>query len=124
MKFLTTSGHRAVGKHRHCRGAHGEFACLAVSHAQRRGRTRRRSTATVSNAVNGTGRLSETTRQRVLAAARELGYAPASTARALARGATGVLGLTMTAYSSTISRRPAAGGSGSPCPCTTTSTRA
>ncbi|GAA2658959.1 LacI family DNA-binding transcriptional regulator [Streptomyces vastus] len=56
------------------------------------------STATVSNALNGTGRLSEATRQRVLAAARELGYAPVSTARALARGGTGVLGLTMTAY--------------------------
>ncbi|HST82203.1 MAG TPA: LacI family DNA-binding transcriptional regulator [Kineosporiaceae bacterium] len=56
------------------------------------------STATVSNALNGTGRLSETTRQRVLAAARELGYTPASTARALARGSTGVLGLTMTTY--------------------------
>ncbi|MEV5879641.1 LacI family DNA-binding transcriptional regulator [Streptomyces sp. NPDC052101] len=56
------------------------------------------STATVSNALNGTGRLSETTRQRVLAATRELGYAPASTARALARGGTGVLGLTMTTY--------------------------
>lgn len=56
------------------------------------------STATVSNALNGTGRLSEATRQRVLATARELGYAPASTARALARGGTGVLGLTMTTY--------------------------
>ncbi|MGJ5830387.1 LacI family DNA-binding transcriptional regulator [Streptomyces ossamyceticus] len=56
------------------------------------------STATVSNALNGTGRLSEATRQRVLAAARELGYAQASTARALARGSTGVLGLTMTTY--------------------------
>src|SRR5690349_17764370 len=56
------------------------------------------STATVSNALNGTGRLSGATRQRVLAVARELGYAPAGTARALARGATGVLGLTMTTY--------------------------
>lgn len=56
------------------------------------------STATVSNALNGTGRLSEATRQRVLTAARELGYTPASTARALARGSTGVLGLTMTTY--------------------------
>src|SRR5690349_1053615 len=56
------------------------------------------STATVSNALNGTGRLAETTRQRVLAAARELGYTPASTARALARGSTGVLGLTLTTY--------------------------
>ncbi|GAQ50530.1 LacI family DNA-binding transcriptional regulator [Streptomyces acidiscabies] len=56
------------------------------------------STATVSNALNGTGRLSEETRRRVLAAARDLGYAPAGTARALARGDTGVLGLTMTTY--------------------------
>ncbi|WP_086663542.1 LacI family DNA-binding transcriptional regulator [Lentzea kentuckyensis] len=56
------------------------------------------STATVSNALNGTGRLSEATRQRVITAARELGYAPASTARAAACGSTGVLGLTMTTY--------------------------
>ena len=56
------------------------------------------STATVSNALNGTGRLSEATRQRVLTAVRDLGYAPVSTARALARGGTGVLGLTMTTY--------------------------
>ncbi|MES4907941.1 MULTISPECIES: helix-turn-helix domain-containing protein [unclassified Streptomyces] len=33
------------------------------------------SAATVSNALNGTGRLSEATRQRVFIAARELGYA-------------------------------------------------
>lgn len=56
------------------------------------------STATVSNALNGTGRLSEATRQRVLTVARELGYAPASTARAVACGSTGMLGLTMTTY--------------------------
>jgi DNA-binding LacI/PurR family transcriptional regulator len=56
------------------------------------------STATVSNALNGTGRLSEATRRRVIAAARELGYAPASAARAMACGSTGVLGLTMTTY--------------------------
>ncbi|MCL6738445.1 LacI family DNA-binding transcriptional regulator [Streptomyces neyagawaensis] len=56
------------------------------------------STATVSNALNGTGRLSEATRQRVLTAARELGHAQAGTARAVARGSTGVLGLTTTAY--------------------------
>lgn len=56
------------------------------------------STATVSNALNGTGRLSDATRQRVLTVARELGYAPASTARAQSRGSTGVLGLTMTTY--------------------------
>src|SRR5688500_634501 len=53
------------------------------------------STATVSNALNGTGRLSEATRQRVIAAVRELGYAPP---RAVAGSSTGVLGLTMTTY--------------------------
>ncbi|WP_373466897.1 LacI family DNA-binding transcriptional regulator [Streptomyces umbrinus] len=37
------------------------------------------STATVSNALNGTGRLSEPTRQRMLSATRELGYAVAGT---------------------------------------------
>ncbi|MBM7860573.1 LacI family DNA-binding transcriptional regulator [Lentzea nigeriaca] len=52
------------------------------------------STATVSNALNGTGRLSEATRQRVIAAVRELGYAPVSTSC----DSTGVLGLTMTTY--------------------------
>ncbi|WP_234311910.1 hypothetical protein [Streptomyces griseus] len=34
----------------------------------------------------------------MLAAARELGYSPAGTARAPARGGSGVLGLTMTTY--------------------------
>ncbi|GAB2934176.1 LacI family DNA-binding transcriptional regulator [Streptomyces heilongjiangensis] len=52
----------------------------------------------VSNALNGTGRMLEATRQRVLTAARELGHAQASTARAVARGRTGALGLTTTTY--------------------------
>jgi DNA-binding LacI/PurR family transcriptional regulator len=56
------------------------------------------STATVSNALNGTGRLSEGTRQRVLDAARDLSYVPYASARARARGGTGVLGLTMATY--------------------------
>lgn len=43
--------------------------------------------AGVSNALNGTGRLSEATRQRVLAAAREVVHAPASAARAWPAGA-------------------------------------
>ncbi|WP_406335948.1 LacI family DNA-binding transcriptional regulator [Streptomyces sp. NBC_00203] len=41
------------------------------------------STATVSNALNGTGRLSEATRQRVLAAARTLADADADADLAL-----------------------------------------
>jgi DNA-binding LacI/PurR family transcriptional regulator len=56
------------------------------------------STATVSNALNGTGRLSEATRQRVIAAARELSYLPYAAARAHARGGTGVLGLTLATH--------------------------
>lgn len=56
------------------------------------------STATVSNALNGTGRLSEDTRSRVLAAARRLAYAPALATRAQARGKAGIIGLTMTTF--------------------------
>jgi DNA-binding LacI/PurR family transcriptional regulator len=60
------------------------------------------STATVSNALNGTGRLSEATRRRVLDAARRLAYAPATATRAHARGKTGVLGLTMTTFGDAV----------------------
>ena len=56
------------------------------------------STATVSNALNGTGRLSEATRGRVLAAARRLAYEPALATRAQAHGKVGIIGLTMTTY--------------------------
>lgn len=56
------------------------------------------STATVSNALNGTGRLTEQTRQQVLAAARSLAYAPASRSRATAEGGTGILGLTLATF--------------------------
>ena len=56
------------------------------------------SIATVSNALNGTGRMSEETRRRVMAAVRDLAYSPSTTSRAAARGGTGVLGLTLTTY--------------------------
>ena len=56
------------------------------------------SVATVSNALNGTGRMSDETRRRVLAAARDLSYLPFTSARAAARGGTGLLGLTLTTY--------------------------
>ena len=56
------------------------------------------STATVSNVINGTGRLSEPTRLRVIAAARRLSYQPTNSLRALSHGGTGVLGLTMTTF--------------------------
>ena len=56
------------------------------------------SIATVSNALNGTGRMSEETRRRVIASARDLTYLPFTSARAAARGGTGLLGLTLTTY--------------------------
>jgi DNA-binding LacI/PurR family transcriptional regulator len=56
------------------------------------------SMATVSNALNGTGRLSDDTRRRVLDAAQELSYLPYSSARAAARGGFGLLGLSLATY--------------------------
>jgi DNA-binding LacI/PurR family transcriptional regulator len=56
------------------------------------------SVATVSNALNGNGRMSEETRRRVMVAARDLAYLPFTSARAAARGGTGMLGLTLTTY--------------------------
>ncbi|MEV7692546.1 LacI family DNA-binding transcriptional regulator [Microbacterium sp. NPDC089189] len=51
------------------------------------------SIASVSFAFRRPEQLSEATRERVLAAARRLGYAPSASARGLARGRTGILGL-------------------------------
>ncbi|GAA3233016.1 LacI family DNA-binding transcriptional regulator [Actinocorallia longicatena] len=56
------------------------------------------STATVSNALNGTGRLSEATRRRVREVADRLGYLPNPAGRALRTGRTRVLGLAVTTY--------------------------
>jgi DNA-binding LacI/PurR family transcriptional regulator len=56
------------------------------------------SIATVSNALNGTGRLSDETRRSVLDAARRLSYLPYSSARAAARGGVGQLGLSLATY--------------------------
>lgn len=50
------------------------------------------STATVSRCLNSPGRVSETTRQRVMAAVSELGYAPNFGARALAAKRTNTFG--------------------------------
>lgn len=49
--------------------------------------------STVSNVLRGTGRVSEATRERVLAAARELDYVPNAAARRLRGGATGTIGV-------------------------------
>ncbi|WP_437539079.1 LacI family DNA-binding transcriptional regulator [Sorangium sp. So ce726] len=51
------------------------------------------SPATVSRVVNGRGKYSAETRERVLAVIDELGYVPNTAARSLAQGKTGVLGL-------------------------------
>ncbi|SCD41430.1 transcriptional regulator, LacI family [Streptomyces sp. BpilaLS-43] len=51
------------------------------------------STAAVSQAVNGTGRLAEATRRRVLEAAAELGWSPSASATALRRARTRTLAL-------------------------------
>lgn len=56
------------------------------------------SIATVSNALNSTGRLSDATRDRVVAAAERLRYRPMLAARAMAGTRTGVLGLALTTY--------------------------
>ncbi len=52
---------------------------------------------TVSNALRNTGRVGETTRQRVLEAAADLGYRPNYAARATARGSFGSAGLILSA---------------------------
>ncbi|WP_411079495.1 LacI family DNA-binding transcriptional regulator [Streptomyces sp. cmx-18-6] len=51
------------------------------------------SKSTVSDALQGSGRVAEATRNRVRAAAEELGYRPNSAARRLRRSSTGAVGL-------------------------------
>ncbi len=51
------------------------------------------SIATVSRVLNARGKCSEVTRQRVLETVREMGYAPSTAARSLARGSTQTIGL-------------------------------
>ena len=53
------------------------------------------SVTTVSHALNGKGRITEETRERVQRVARELGYRPSSTARNLVGGRTGLILLTV-----------------------------
>ncbi|NLU67834.1 LacI family DNA-binding transcriptional regulator [Streptomyces sp. HNM0574] len=51
------------------------------------------SKSTVSDALQGSGRVAEATRERVREVARELGYRPNSAARSLRRAGTGAVGL-------------------------------
>lgn len=70
------------------------------------------SPATVSRVLNGRGKYSAETRERVLAVIDELGYVPNTAARSLAQGKTGVLGLllpnTSTEFISSLVRAIAA----------------
>jgi DNA-binding LacI/PurR family transcriptional regulator len=53
------------------------------------------SATTVSHALNNKGRIEPATRERVLAAAREIGYTPNPIARSLRSGKSGVIGLVL-----------------------------
>lgn len=56
------------------------------------------SITTVSDALNGKGRLPDTTRRHVRSVADRLGYRPSAAARTLRTGRSGLLGLTVTTY--------------------------
>ncbi|NYI05452.1 LacI family DNA-binding transcriptional regulator [Allostreptomyces psammosilenae] len=56
------------------------------------------SITTVSDALNGKGRLPEATRRHVREVADRLGYRPSAAARTLRTGRSGLLGLTVTTY--------------------------
>jgi DNA-binding LacI/PurR family transcriptional regulator len=56
------------------------------------------SITTVSDALNGKGRLPEATRSHVRAVADRLGYRPSAAARTLRTGKSGLIGLTVTTY--------------------------
>lgn len=59
------------------------------------------SVTTVSDALNGKGRISQATRDRVHRVAHQLGYRPSSLARSLRAGQTRLLGLLVTKYGQT-----------------------
>lgn len=56
------------------------------------------SITTVSDALNGKGRLPDTTRRHVREVADRLGYRPSAAARTLRTGKSGLIGLTVTTY--------------------------
>ena len=59
--------------------------------------------STVSYAITGRGRVSQDTKQKVLAAARDLGYQPNTLARRLRGSQTGILALRLPRYTSKMS---------------------
>lgn len=56
------------------------------------------SITTVSDALNGKGRLPDATRRHVREVADRLGYRPSAAARTLRTGKSGLIGLTVTTY--------------------------
>ncbi|OXS54757.1 LacI family transcriptional regulator [Cohnella sp. CIP 111063] len=60
------------------------------------------SLATVSKVLNNSPTVRESNRQKVLQAIKELDYRPNSAARSLARGSTGVIGLTLVTLQDTV----------------------
>ncbi|MFM8883654.1 MAG: LacI family DNA-binding transcriptional regulator [Solirubrobacterales bacterium] len=57
------------------------------------------SITTVSHALNGKGRISEATRKRVARTATKMGYRPSASARSLAGGRSGIIGLSFAVIS-------------------------
>lgn len=94
--------------------AYDQVAMTAAKHQVSRGDDRRRpqgragirdvaaaagvSITTVSDALNGKGRLPDTTRRHVRSVADRLGYRPSAAARTLRTGKSGLIGLTVTTY--------------------------
>jgi LacI family transcriptional regulator len=60
------------------------------------------SVTTAHRGINGKGELSDATRERVLAAARDLNYVPSATARALVSGRTQTIGMVVTDNASPV----------------------
>ncbi|TXK84369.1 LacI family DNA-binding transcriptional regulator [Paenibacillus sp. N3.4] len=60
------------------------------------------SLVTVSRVLNNSTTVRETNRQKVLQAMKELGYTPNSAARSLARGSTGLIGITLQSLGDTV----------------------
>ncbi|MGK9250408.1 LacI family DNA-binding transcriptional regulator [Paenibacillus sp. D9] len=60
------------------------------------------SVVTVSRVLNGSGNVRENNRLKVLSAMKELDYRPSAAARTLARGSTGVIGLTLSTLQDSV----------------------
>src|SRR5690606_9590863 len=87
---MTAAKHQVPGPHG--RPPHGRAGIRDVAAAAGVAIT------TVSDALNGKGRLPDTTRRPVRTVADRLGYRPSAAARTLRTGKSGLIGLTVTTY--------------------------